>query len=138
MTFFSNQSEYVKKRSFIKKKYFFHALPLFNLDWTIMLLSTILEKWLLNIRWKYELKDKYLSSISFCLAENEDYWVYYLLNRMLKTLIDGTEIKQVNINWKYQNKSWLLILGSMEHWISIVWGKWNEMMCNLKWMKCKQ
>ena len=36
------------------------------------------------------------------LAENEDYWVYYLLNRMLKTLIDGTEINQVNINWEYQ------------------------------------
>ena len=33
---------------------------------------------------------------------------------MLKTLIDGTEIKQVNINWKYQLTSWLLILGSIE------------------------
>ena len=43
------------------------------------------------------------SNINFILlAENEDYWVSYLLNRMLKTLIDGTEINQVNINWEYQ------------------------------------
>ena len=82
-------------------------------------------------RWKYEF-------INFILlAENEDYWVYYLLNRMLNTLIDGTEIKQVNINWEYQLTGWLLILGSMEHWISIVWGKLNEIMCNLKCMKYK-
>ena len=71
------------------------------------------------------------------LAENEDYWVYNLLHRMLKTLIDGTETKQVNINWDYQHTGWLLILGSMEHWISIVWGKLNEIMCNLKCMKYK-
>ena len=56
---------------------------------------------------------------------------------MLKTLIDGTEINQSNINWEYQLTGWLLILGSMEHWISIVWGKLNEMMCNLKCMKYK-
>ena len=71
------------------------------------------------------------------LAENEDCWVYYLLNRMLNTLIDGTEIKQVNINWEYQLTGWLLILDSMEHWISIVWGKLNAIMCNLKCMKYK-
>ena len=71
------------------------------------------------------------------LAENEYYWVYYLFNRMLKSLIDGTETKQVNVNWEYQLTDWLLILGSMEHWISIVWGKLNEMMCNLKCMKYK-
>ena len=57
-------------------------------------------------------------------------WDWRLLSLLfyLKTLIDGAEKKQVNINWKYQLKSWLLILGSVEHWISYLWCKWNAVM----------
>ena len=62
-------------------------------DLTKMAAQHKMKKWI----------ERQISIITFILlAENEDYWVYYLLNRMLKTLIDGTEINQVNINWEYQ------------------------------------